>query len=184
VAENEAESPWEPYHVEKGYDKDASTVTIFSNRNEIDVADLENWTPEGVLNSLSTYSAVPGGEYLVHRHSDANKDYAHLLMMCPEHAQLCGKSGWSKWAVRQYVYQRCRLSAKRLVNKCRNIPDIVRPQWRWLLQLSESEQDGLMLPIMESASDIEIVVVGGPAGKNMTYGCNTTPSTALIRDRA
>jgi len=183
VAENEAESPWAPYHVEKGFDKDASTVTLFSNRNEIDVADLENITPEGVLNSLATYSAVPGGEYLTHRHSDANRDYAHLLMICPEHAHICARHGWSKTAVRQYVYQRCRISAKRLVNKCRNIPDMVRPQWQWLLKCSERELDQLTLPIMENASDIEIVVVGGPAGKSMTYGCNTSPSTAVIKDR-
>ncbi len=184
VAENATESPWEPYHVEKGYDQDASTVTIFSHRNEIDVADLENTTAEGVLNSLATYSAVPGGEYLVHRHADTRRDYAHLLMMCPEHANLCGKQGWSKIAVKQYVYQRCRLSADRFVNKCRNIPEMVRPQWQWLLKLSERELAQIMLPIMENASDIEIVVVGGPAGKSMTYGCNSEPATALIRDRA
>jgi hypothetical protein len=184
VAENESESPWAPYHVEKGFDKDASTVTLFSNRNEVDVADLENITPEGILNSLATYSAIPGGEYLTHRHSDANRDYAHLLMMCPEHAGLCGQSGWSKTAVKQYVYQRCRISANRFVNKCRNIPDMVRPQWKWLLKLPESELERMMLPIMENASDIEILVVGGPAGKSMTYGCNTTPSTAVIKDCA
>lgn len=184
VAENEAESPWVPYHVEKGYDRDMSTVTIFSHRNEIDVADLENTTAEGVLNSLSTYSAVPGGEYLVHRHADTHRDYAHLLMICPEHAKICGDQGWSKNAVRDYVHKRCRISANRFVNKCRNIPEMVRPQWQWLLTLSEAELTQMMLPIMENPSDIEILVVGGPAGKSMTYGCNSEPATAVIKDRA
>ena len=112
------------------------------------------------------------------------RDYAHLLMMCPEHAQICGSAGWSKNAVKQYIYQRCRISANRFVNKCRNIPEMVRPQWQWLLKLSEWELAQMMLPIMEHASDIQVIVVGGPAGKSMAYGCNVEPATALIKDRA
>jgi hypothetical protein len=67
VAENEEENPWEPFHVEKGFDKDASTVTIFVTRDEIDVNDLWNFTPEGVLNSLAFAGAIPGGEHLTLR---------------------------------------------------------------------------------------------------------------------
>ena len=37
VAENEEASPWEPFHVEKGYRKDESVVTLMGTRGEIDV---------------------------------------------------------------------------------------------------------------------------------------------------
>ena len=176
VAENEEESPWDPFHVEKGYDKEASTVTIFATRDEIDVNDQD------VLSSMASWSAIPGGDYLAHLHP--SPDYAHLLMFCPEHANICGKAGWSKKAVREYVYQHCRISARRLLHKHRNAPDIIRPQWRWLLKLSEWELEQTILPVMENANEVEVVVVGGSVGKNLIYRCIAAPSTAIIKDRA
>lgn len=184
LAENEEDSPWEPFHVERGYDAGSSTVTIFATRDEIDVSDLYNWTPEGVLNSLSFYCAIPGGEYLSQEFPGPNPETGPLLLMCPEHAHICATAGWGKKAVREYVYQACRVSARRLMNKYRNDPDKVRPQWKWLLKLSEGELESLSLPVMESANDIDIVVVGGHAGKNLIHRGIARSSTALIKDRA
>ena len=184
VAENEEETPWQPFHVEKGYDKDASTVTIFSTRDEIDVNDLNNFTPEGVLRSFAFYGAIPGGEYLEKIHSGEDPGYLHMLMMCPEHAHICASAGWSKKAVREYVHMECRASARRLFNKSRNAPDKVRTHWKWLLKLSDRELDEVIMPVVENANDYEIVVVGGPAGKNMIYRCMSRSSTAVIKDRA
>ena len=42
VAENEEASPWEPFHVEKGYRKDDSVVTLMTTRGEIDIIDQGN----------------------------------------------------------------------------------------------------------------------------------------------
>ena len=183
VAENEDQSPWEPLHVEKGYDKNVSTVTLYATRDEIDVNDMANWTPETVLNTFAYFGSIPGGEYLVHAYS-GDPGLGHLLMICPEHAKIIGKAGWTKAAVRAYVHQHCRISAKRLLNKHRFTPDIIRPHWQWLLKLSEMELDQLILPVLENASEYEILVVGGPTGKSLLYRCITAPSTAIIKDRA
>ena len=184
VAENEEQSPWDPYPIEKGYAKDANTVTIFATRDEIDVNDLNNWTPEGVLNSFSFYGAIPGGDYLEKIHAGDDPDFVLLLMFSPEHANICGSAGWSKKAVREYVFQECRASARRLLNKCRNAPDKIRLHWRWLLKLPDWELEKIMLPVMENAHDIEMVVVGGPAGKDLIYRSICRPATALIKDRS
>ena len=69
------------------------------------------------------------------------------------------------------------------MNKPRNAPDKVRPQWQWLLKLSDAELEQMMLPVLEQAHHYEIAVVGGPVGKNMLYRCISLPSTAVIRDR-
>jgi hypothetical protein len=183
VAENEEQSPWEPFHVEKGFDKDANTVTIFATRDEIEVNDMSNWTPESVLNSFAFFGAIPGGEYLVHAYS-GDPSLGNLLMVCPEHANICGKAGWTRKAVRAYVHQHCRISARRLLNKHRFTPDIIRPHWQWLLKLSEGELEQIILPVLENANDFEIMVVGGPTGKSLMYRCITAPSTAIIKDRA
>jgi hypothetical protein len=184
AAENEDESPWEPFHVEKGFDKDASTVTIFATRDEIDINDLQNWTPEGILNSFAFFGAIPGGEYLEQHWPGWEAPRNHLLMFCPEHANICGKAGWVKKAVREYVYQHCRITARRLLNKARCTPDKIRPHWQWLMKLSEWEQEQIMLPVVESANHFEIMVLGGPAGKDMIFRNIAAPSTALITDRA
>ena len=183
VAENEEQSPWEPFHVEKGFDKDANTVTIFATRDEIEVNDMSNWTPESVLNRFAFFGAIPGGEYLVHAYS-GDPGLGNLLMVCPEHANICGKAGWTKKAVRAYVHQHCRISARRLLNKHRNTPDIIHPHWQWLLKLSEGELEQMILPVLENANDFEIMVVGGPTGKSLIYRCIAAPSTAIIKDRA
>lgn len=183
VAENEEQCPWDPYHVEKGFQRGDSTVTIFATRDEIDVNDLNNWTPEGVLNSFAFYGAIPGGDYLEKIHAGDDPDYVQLLMFSPEHANICGAAGWSKKAVREYIFHHCRASARRLINKSRNAPDKIRTHWRWLLKLADWELEKMMLPVMENANDIEMVVVGGPAGKDLIYRSICRPATALIRDR-
>jgi hypothetical protein len=104
-------------------------------------------------------------------------------MFCPEHANICGKAGWVKKAVREYVHQHCRMSARRLLNKVRCTPDKVRPQWQWLMQLSEWEQEQTMVPVVQSANNFEIMVLGGPVGKDMIFRTIASPSTALITDR-
>lgn len=183
VAENEEQSPWEPFHVEKGYDKDANTVTIFATRDEIDVNDMGDFTPEDVGNSFAYFSAIPGGEYLAHNFA-GDPNFIHLLMMSPEHANICGKGGWSKKAVREYYQQQCRISVKWLLHKHHHAPDTIFPHWRWLLKLSDAELQQMLLPVLESTKEIEIVTVGGPAGKDLIFRCITGPSTAVIKDRA
>ena len=184
IAENEDQSPWEPFHVEKGFDINDSTVTIFATRGEIDVNDLQNYTPEGVLNSMAYFGAIPGGEYLTHSHAGWDDPRDHLLLLCPEHANICGDAGWVKKAVRDYVHQHCTASALRLMNRARMLPDKMRPQWAWLLRLSDSELDKLMLPVVETAKHFEILVLGGQAGKNQIVRNIAPPSIALIKDRA
>ena len=183
IAENEDDSPWEPFHVEKGFDRDASTVTIFATRDEIDVCNLENWTPEGVLNSFASFGAIPGGEYLAQETAGWEEPRGYLLLFSPEHANICGKAGWVKKAVRDYVHRHCTTSAWRLLNKPRRTPDKIRPQWQWLMNLSEWEQDQIMLPVLDTASRFEIVVLGGPAGKDIITRNLAPSSTALIKDR-
>ena len=53
AAENEDENPWEPFHVEKGFSRDTSCVTVFPCASFIDVSDLESSTPEQCLMSFA-----------------------------------------------------------------------------------------------------------------------------------
>ncbi|MBI2906627.1 MAG: hypothetical protein HYX92_03105 [Chloroflexi bacterium] len=184
MAENEEKSGWAPLHMEKGFPREASTVTVFVTRDEIDVNDLVNWTPEGVLNTIADYTAIPGGDYVHQLHPGDEDPLRALVVLCPEHAQIVARAGWAKSAVKDYLHQHSQISAKKILNKARRRSDKVRPQWRWLLELSEDAAERVLLPVLKSPEHYDIVVVGGPAGKSLVFRTLGAGSTAAIRDRS
>jgi hypothetical protein len=184
VGENQEENPWSPLHVEHGFPREASTVSVFPVRDEIEVNDMENWCPEGVLNSFAFFGAIPGGEYVSSRHADLQDLNGHVLLVAPEHAHILGREGWSKQGVKEYVHHHCRASVKRLINKARNVPSKFSPQWQWLLDLSEEQQERIMLPVLGSIDRYEVVVMGGPVGKSQILRTLSSPSIVEIKDRA
>src|SRR5205085_455858 len=52
VADNEAESPWAPYHVEKGFAADDSTVFVIAAEPPHSVTNHVADDPEGILDSI------------------------------------------------------------------------------------------------------------------------------------
>ena len=52
VAENEADSPWAPYHVEKGFSPDDSTVFVIAAEPPHSVTNHVADDPEGILDSI------------------------------------------------------------------------------------------------------------------------------------
>ncbi|MGH7278473.1 MAG: hypothetical protein ACREJG_07270, partial [Candidatus Rokuibacteriota bacterium] len=53
-AENERESPWEPYHVTRGFPKDASTVTLHFVYGMCELHDFRSTTPEDLIAVFAT----------------------------------------------------------------------------------------------------------------------------------
>ena len=95
IAENEEASPWEPYHVEKGYTLESSAVALFSTAHPIEVVNQADPSPESILNTLS--------------HTLAANLFCHgevILVMSPEHADNMGPRGWSKADVKEYLARR------------------------------------------------------------------------------
>ncbi len=184
-AENEEESPWAPYHTDLGFDKDESTVTIFDTIGEEDVDDLTNWESERVLDSFAAACSNVPARYVVNFFDQEKPTDRILLAMCPEHANICGKEGWSKRSVREYVHNYARMNARVAMCWGRKTPELFRPEWRWLLDRSESELEQIALQVLENADLYDVAVVGGPAGKSMVFHalCGG-PSTVLIKDRA
>src|SRR5437667_381940 len=53
-AENEAESPWEPYHVMRGFAPDASTITVHFVYGICELHDFRSTTPEHLVQVFAT----------------------------------------------------------------------------------------------------------------------------------
>ena len=102
IAENEEESPWPPYHVDKGFDRNASTVTLMGTFNwgpQMSFNDVNSI--DGVLLWLKNY--VPK---IIDVHHPWSFATTHLtLFLTPPVARMLAKAGMSKQDVINYLYQ-------------------------------------------------------------------------------
>ena len=80
VAENEAESPWEPLHVERGFAKEASTVTVVGAECPHNINDHESLSGEGILTTIAGTMATTGN-------NDIYYAAQPVIVMGPEHAK-------------------------------------------------------------------------------------------------
>ena len=180
--------PWEGLHEERGFPKSASTVTVAGVRNLIDAADLNNFTPERVLNTVAG-GIRGGGNYVGIRWSDPDPydpegGGGTLVVLCPDHARVCTDAGWSKEMVRDYLWAKTRITAAGIQGGFKENPDWLLPPWRWLMDLSPEEAARTSFPAFNRPERIEIVSFGGPAGKSMTMMTNGPSQTVEIHDRA
>ncbi len=186
-AEPATGNPWPTFQVTKGFAPATSTVTVAGVRNLHDAADLTNYTPEGVLNTVAG-SIKGGGSYASYRWSDPDPydpegGGGTLVILCPDHARACSDAGWSKEMVRDYIWGRTKITAAALQQSFRVNPAFLLPPWKWVLDLSPDEAARTTLPAFNNPERIEIAVFGGPAGKSLVMMTNGPSQTVEITDR-
>jgi hypothetical protein len=104
VAENEAESPWEPLHVERGFAPWMSTVTVVGAENPHSINDHVSATGSGILATLAGSMGDMG----------SNNAYLHgepVLALGPEHAAILAADGHDKASIRRHVFEHARIPA-------------------------------------------------------------------------
>jgi hypothetical protein len=152
VAENEAESPWEPLHVEAGLPAGASTVTVFGCEGPHNIQDHYSNTALGVLLTVAGAMGQAGSNNLLGRGWP-------LLSLGPEHAATIAKEGYTKQKVKEFLFEHARFPLARLG------PEYRRQQVdRW----GVVDAPDTMVPIVRAADDISIIVAGG-AGKHSSW---------------
>ena len=97
VAENEAESPWAPYHVEKGFAAEDSTVFVIAAEPPHSVTNHVADDPEGVLDSICSAMRTIA-------HDDAVSSGHCAVAIGPEHARTIAAKGWSRHDVKSYLH--------------------------------------------------------------------------------
>ena len=100
VAENEEVSPWEALHVERGFKKEDSVITLFGGTGFFQVADFASNTAERLV---STIGGTMGGGINNYREYPLMSDT--VLVLSPEHASTIARDGWSKRDVRNYLFE-------------------------------------------------------------------------------
>ena len=92
IAEKEEASPWNAMHVDRGFQAEDSTVTVFAAAGPQTVNDHGSNTAEGILNTISENIAAPG-----------NSSGETLLVIGVEHAKTISEDGFSKADIRRYI---------------------------------------------------------------------------------
>ena len=185
LGENDDASPWEPYHVEKGFDRDASVVTMFTSYALSEVEDGTGTTPQELLNIACSTACNQGvksvGWWLLGGRADPQANVQvkekSLLLFCPVHAEVFRRAGWSKQDIRDYLYKHARIPFGRLMaSKEAAAFRSSHPALQWLWDSPET-----LMPILETPDCFEIVVAGGVGGARSTYSYGAAePVSRLI----
>jgi hypothetical protein len=168
LAENEALSPWEPLHVERGFPAGASCVTVCGSEPPHNVNDHGSTTAAALLRVLVATAATTGN----------NNIYLGgepLLLVGPEHARTIADSGWSKRDLKQAFWERARVRLDAF--SAENLERFVVIDPPRFTGPPETE-----VALAHTPGDVMVVVAGGP-GKHSaivpTFGATRSVTVAI-----
>ncbi|MDP6707800.1 MAG: hypothetical protein QF893_15760 [Alphaproteobacteria bacterium] len=148
--ENEELSPWEPYHVRRGFDAGDSVVTAMPAEAPHNINDHGSTTGEGILTTIAGTISQVG----------ANTIYSTgplFIVLGPEHAQTIHRDGWSIPDIQEHLYRESRVHVSRVSkDNQESYAGMGRPL------VSEH------YPMTPTPEDIHLLVAGGP-GKHSAY---------------
>jgi hypothetical protein len=158
LAENEEAIPgWEPLHVQHGFDRGASCLTVsFPNSY------LQIWPygsdDKGILRAILA-NMVPRWRQLT-------------LMVPPGHAQTLADAGWTKAELASYLYEYARVPAHQT------------PEF-WgtpgLQRIRPPLDAGSPAPMLRGPDSLRVVVAGGPGSfMGMAYGSSTWVTKPVV----
>ncbi len=149
--ENEEESPWEPYHVRRGYEAEDSVVTVMSCEPPHNINDHASTSGEGILQTIAGTISQTGANIL-HGHGP------YIVALGPEHAQTIHRDGFGVADIQQKLYEDSAIDVDRVPEEKRRNYTVDR----------ESNVVGGKFYLTPSPEKIQVLVAGGP-GKHSAY---------------
>ena len=144
-AENEAAHPWEPLHVERGFRREDSAVTVYASNSLYQVYNQLAATPEPLLRCFVD-ALINLGIPNVKGFNQA------LVVFAGEHTEVLGKAGWTKREIAEYIVEHARRPLADFKRAAR-IPGEATPA-----------DETKLRALFERPEDILIVSAGGRAG--------------------
>jgi hypothetical protein len=153
VCENEAQSPFAPYHVEHGHKPEDSTVFVIAAEAPHSVTNHVSNDPEGILDTMcSAMSTIASNSAVLGGHC--------TVVLGLEHAATIAQHGWTRSDIRNYLWMN---HGNRFIDLAyghrygkvynRNLP-------RWYKRTDDSR-----IPIVPGPDNIHLFVMGGEAGR-------------------
>jgi hypothetical protein len=142
-AEHAALNPWEPLHVELGFDLAASTVTLMRVESVINVTGGLEEIASVMGSAASQFSLMHGGKVAV--------------VLAPYVARQLAQNRWSKRDVKRWLYEHGRI-AKAQWEHWWGPKTLASHQWpQWVARAAAQGA----IPVVEDPDDITVVVAGG-----------------------
>lgn len=172
VAENEAESPWEPLHIERGFDPQASTVTVVATEAPLNINDHFSKDAEGLLKMVANTMKGVGSNNWYYE-SEA------VVALGPEHARMLAQSGLSKDDVKKALYASATIPLSTYSDE--NVEERFRK--RDPSRYAHASPD-VPLTIVQRPEDLIVLVLGGLGKHSMflpTFGATRAVTRPLLQ---
>jgi hypothetical protein len=148
IAEAEQDSPWAPFHVDAGFAKAQSTVTVIG---------------ASAPHNIFTYGCETGPEILDQfigamtglGHNNIIFPTGPLLIISPEHAATLARDGIGKADIKQAVFERARIPLKRFAH--RTVAGLHHRRARWFSEVGDPDHIG----VADRPDDVNVIVAGG-----------------------
>ena len=190
IAENEEVSPWQPYHVDKGFRADESAVTVVTVTGPTDVLDNASKNHLDTLNNIASmmfYRHAGGGAWIKGRqtaqvgHTNQRVPFQgpyHPIMLSPSRAVILHNAGFSKRDAQEWLHERCRASVQDAIRN--GVPTDENGKWLAHPELQHLADDpDATIPALEDPEQYLLWVTGGSTHyANFfygTYGIATVP---------
>ncbi len=140
--EMEEDSPWEPLHVERGFKREDSTVTVVGAQGTTNVCcllkraeSILGWTANSIGRMGVNNTILGGGEY--------------VTVFPPGHAKRLQEQGYDKATVKKWLREHSRIPISSFP------PEGNNPQGHWIIE-------GDYVYVTQKWQDMMVVVAGAP----------------------
>jgi hypothetical protein len=191
LAENEEVSPWQPYHVDRGFKRDDSAVTVVVVTGPTTIIDSGSRSPEDTLNNIASmmfYRNAGAGGWLRGwqsaqvGHTNRRVAYQgpyHPIILSPSRAVILAEAGMSKQDAQAWLHRNCRVSLQAVLGT-RGMPKDASGTWLTHPELQHLEHEpNATIPALESPEQYLLFVSGGSTHYAHffygTYGIATRP---------
>jgi hypothetical protein len=162
--ENEEESPWEPYHVRKGFAPGDSVVTAMAAEAPHNINDHSSNSGEGLVVTIAGTISQAGS-------NNVYLSGPSFIVLGPEHAQTLHRDGWTPASIQDALYERSKIHVSRISKE---------NQQRWAEMDRPAVKDHYHPA--GSPADFHIVVAGGPGKHSVfipSFGNTAAPSVQV-----
>ncbi|HEX4945866.1 MAG TPA: TlpA disulfide reductase family protein, partial [Blastocatellia bacterium] len=97
IAENEEENPWEPFHVEQGFAREQSALTLFAAEPPRGVSEHMARKGSSVLRAISRALATVWTYRMCAM-------FEAFVILCPEHVKTLQRDGFTKQSARDFLF--------------------------------------------------------------------------------
>mgnify|MGYP001546660781 CR=1 FL=1 len=153
VCEHTAASPFAPYHVEKGFAAEDSTVFVMAAEAPHSVTNHVANDPQGILDSICSAMST-------FAHNNAVSSGHCAVILGPEHAATIAQHGWKRNDIKSYLWMYSGNKFRELAFEHRYGKVYNRSLPVWYRRDLDSH-----IPVVPSSENIHLFVIGGEAGR-------------------